>query len=178
MKVEFVVNAEHRGTVDQFLSGSPVRIRICALNIHDVRLIRTSLRPQLIRLLNLGCEVMIAFGESLWNRDTWEPKDESCAQIIDFLKELRSNGARVWYVPRLHAKILYVEESAMEGRQPLHTLIGSANFTESALGGHSLEMGAVFRDLDSYTQLAQRVRNFTGGLTGVGRSLEDVVQEV
>lgn len=178
MKFEFVVNAEHRGTVDQFLSRSPVHIRICALNIHDVQLIRTSLRLQLIRLLNLGCEVMIAFGEPLWNRDTWEPKDESCTQIIDFLKELRSNGARVWYVPRLHAKILYVEESVMGGRQPLHTLIGSANFTESALGGDNLELGVVFRDLNFYPQLAQRVRNFTGGLPGAGRSLEDVVQEV
>lgn len=176
MNVEFIVNAEHRGTVDRLLDGTPVHIRICALNIRDVQLIRTSLRLRLIRLLSLGCEVTVAFGEPLWNRDTWEPKNEDCAKIIDFLKELRSSGARVWYVPRLHAKILYVKESTTEDRQPLHALIGSANFTESALGGGNFEMGAVFRDLDSCPQLEQRVRNFTGGLPGAGRSLEDVVQ--
>lgn len=178
MNVEFVVNAEHRGVVDRLLTELSARVRICALNIHDVQLICTSLRLRIIRLLNCGCTVMIAFGESLWDEETWEPRNEAYKKLVNFLMELQYNGAKVWYVPRLHAKILYVEESAIEGRQPLHVLLTSANFTESALGGNNFELGATFRDLDLSPQLTDRVKNFTGGLPGAGRSLEDVVQKV
>lgn len=179
MDVEFVVSAEHRGTVDRFLAGTPSRVRIYALNVHDVQLIRTSLRLRLIRLLNLGSEVTLAFGESLWNRDTWEPRDEASAQLVKFLIELRDNGARVWYVPNpmLHAKVLYVEEATKNGRRPVRCLVTSANFTETALGGNNFELGAVFQDLDLCPQLNKRVKDFTDGVLGAGRSLEDVVQK-
>lgn len=180
MNVEFVVNAEHRSAVDQLLGGLPSRVRIYALNIHDVQLIRTSLRLRLIRLLNSGCEVTLAFGESLWNRDTGEPRNEASAQLIKFLIELQDNRARIWYVPNplLHAKVLYIEESAEDGQWSIRALITSANFTETALGGDNFELGAVFQDLDLFPHLKNRVKDFTNGVLGAGRSLEDVVQEV
>jgi len=128
----------------------------------------------------MECEVTVAFGESLWNRETGKPKDENSAQLIKFLMELQTNNARVWYVPNplLHAKVLYIEEPAEDGSESIRALVTSANFTERALCGANFELGVVFHDLDLYSHLKERVEKFTDGVLGAGRSLEDVVQTV
>jgi len=171
LKIEIVANKDHLSVIDRFLQGRPSRVRLYALNVHDVQLIDTSLRLRLIRLLGSECTVTIAFGENLYKPGTVEPKNEFCRQLIDFLKELEDYGASVWYVPRpmLHAKVLYVEQPVTDSRQSIRALITSANFTDMAIRGSSFELGVAFENLESDPALQESIEKFTDGVLGAKR---------
>lgn len=172
MKIEIVANKDHLSVVDRFLQGRLSRVRIYALNVHDVQLINTSLRLRLIRLLGSECTVTIAFGENLSKPGTGEPRNEFCRRLIGFLKELEEHGARVWYVPRpmLHAKVLYVEQAVTDSRQSTRALITSANFTNTAIRGDNFELGVAFENLESHPTLKEGIKRFTDGVLGAKRS--------
>jgi len=173
MKIKIVANKDHLTVIDRFLQGKLSRVRIYALNVHDVQLINTSLRLRLIRLLGSECTVTIAIGENLWQRRA-EPRDEIRRQrLIEFLKELEEHGARVWYVPRpmLHAKVLYVEQSMAGPPQSARALITSANFTNTAIRGGNFELGVALENLESCPTLQEDIKKFTDRVLGAARPL-------
>jgi len=86
--------------------------------------------------------------------------------------ELKDHGAKVWYVPRLHAKVLYVEEAVTDSRQSTRALITSANFTDMAIRGRNFEIGVAFEDLDSHATLKETIKKFTDDVLGAARPLE------
>ena len=168
-KIKIVANENHYSVIDRFLEGKPYRVRIYALNVHDVQLINTSLRRRLIRLRGSGCTVTIAFGENLYKQGTDKPRNALCGELIEFLKELEGHGARVWYVPKLHAKVLYVEHTMEHSRQLILALITSANLTNNAIRGANFELGVAFEDLALYPTLRQDIEKFTDGVLGAQR---------
>lgn len=180
LAIQVVADREHRGMIQHLLEGKLSRVRICALNIHDVQLINITLSLRLKRLLASECTVTVAFGEELWDRDTFEPKNERCRQVIDFLWDLQEHGANVWYVgkPMLHAKVVYVEAGLADGRMRSRALVTSANLTPTAIGGGNYELGVSLDNLDAEGALQLKIWEFTDTVIKHGRSLEDVVQRV
>jgi len=103
-----------------------------------------------------------------------EAKDEASRQALQFLHDLEVLGARVYYVPspRLHAKVLYVEERIARSRYTTDALVTSANFTQRGIGGGNYELGIALRNLESLPGVKNKIRDFTNGVLGRARSLE------
>lgn len=175
LTIEVVANRDHRAVVERFLSGRPYRVRIYAFNIHDIQLNSMTLRSRIFRLLaSEECTVTVAYGASLLRRDRQEARDETSRQVLEFLHDLEAHGARVYHVPRpmLHAKVLYIEERLADNRYSSRALVSSANFTEPGIGGSNYELGISLHDLESRPSLKNKIKEFTNGVLGRARSLE------
>lgn len=171
--VEIIANSEHPKEVERLLGGRPWRVRLCALNVRDIQLNTMTLRSRLFKLLASGeCTVTVAYGERLLKRERPVARDESCRQTLRFLHDLRDRGARVHRVPRLHAKVVYVEERTPERGNSKSALITSANLTDSGMR-RNRELGVTLRDLDSHAHVEKCVRDFTTALLGSPRDLEE-----
>lgn len=173
LAIEVVANREHRAVIERLLQGRPSLVRVCALNIHNVELKTATLKSRLLELLaSQDCTVTLVYGSSLLKRDRQEARDEKSRDVLDFLAQMEDHGARVHRVPRLHAKVLYVEERLTERERSIRALISSANFTESGIGGRNYEVGIGLNDLELQPALKQRIKYFTDGVLGRPRPLE------
>lgn len=142
----------HRETILTLFQGSPQRIRLTTLNLHDFELDGVNFSERVVRMLNRGVQVTIVIGENPFRMARRAQREPIYWGYLRSLKRITDYGANVYYHPRIHAKVLLAEtvDSAS-------AIVTSANFTPRGLSAGirgNREVGCYLDDLDEGSERA------------------------
>jgi len=138
----------HRGAILSLLQGSPQRIRLTTLNLHDFELDGTDFSERVVRMLNRGVQVTLVVGENPFQMEKDAQKQPIYWNYLKSLKKMIEYGANAYYHPRIHAKVLLAETE-----DSASAIVTSANFTPTGLSANR-EVGCYLHNLDKRSERA------------------------
>lgn len=146
--------ADHRNAIFELLRGSPQRIRLTTLTLHDFDFdggIRFS--DEIVEMANRGTKVTIVVGEDPRDMRKKAQKEPVYRKYLKSLKKIvDTNRVNAYYHRRIHAKVLLAETGGSA-----NAIVTSANFTPTGLSTGvkgNREVGCRLRDLDGRSHMA------------------------